>query len=193
MKSDPSLNQKDFDELLAWLDRDSAKAGEKYEKIRTRLIQFFLNRQCYEAEDLADETINRVARKPEEWKNTYAGEPVRYFYAVARNVCREHRRQQNKALHPPPEVSRDELEPYLECLDSCLAKLPEDNRTLILPYYEEQRAAKISSHKEIGNRMRLNPGALRARVYRIRSKLRACVEECIGNLSQSNDIKSSGI
>ena len=63
MRTDVGLTKEEFDELLSWLDTDPDRAGEKYEAIRHRLITIFLNRQCYEAEDLADETINRVAKK----------------------------------------------------------------------------------------------------------------------------------
>jgi DNA-directed RNA polymerase specialized sigma24 family protein len=189
MKADSSLNQEQFDELLAWLDPDPARAGERYEQIRKRLIQIFLNRGCAEAEDLADETINRVARKVIGLKEKYVGDPAPYFYAVAKKVHMEHVRHCSRRPQGPlPEPPRSEMEPHLKCLDECLAKLKPESRQLILRYYEEQKQAKIRAHKEMGAALRVKGGALRARAFRIRAKLEKCVEECLRRAAESNDI-----
>lgn len=184
------MNQEQFDQLLAWLDPDPARAGEKYETIRRRLITIFLNRRCPDAEDLADETINRVAKKVGSLKDEYVGEPVRYFYGVARRVWLEYLRERGRTFPSPPLVaSRNELEPRLQCLDKCLDKLEANNRELILRYYQEQKQGKILSHKKIGEELRLKAGALRARTHRIRVKLEKCVRECLERAAESNDIR----
>jgi len=193
MKTDSSLTQSEFDGFLVWLDPDPGRAGRKYEEVRRRLIWFYLNRQCNTAEDLADETINRVARKPNEWKEKYEGDPMPYIHAVAKNVFREYCRELRRKVQAPPDTSRPELEPYLVCLRECIGKLTSESRALILPYYEKRKKAKIDAHREMGNKMGLTPGALRARIHRIRTKLRECVEQCLGNLPQSNDIVSADI
>jgi RNA polymerase sigma factor (sigma-70 family) len=193
MKTDSSLTKTEFDELLLWLDADTHRAAHQYERIRNRLIWFYLNRQCSMAEDLADETINRVAKKPKEWKEKYEGDPMAYFHAVAKNVFREYCRDLNRKIEPPPDTSRPELEGHLTCLKECIAKLTSESRNLILPYYQKRKKAKIDCHKEMGDKMGLKPGALRARIFRIRTKLRKCVEECLGNLQESNDINSADI
>lgn len=189
MKIDLSLNEEPFHQLLAWLDADPGRAGDKYEAIRRRLILIFLNRQCDVAEDLADETINRVTKKVSVLKDTYVGDPARYFYGVAKKVLLEYNRERNRPLPSlPPSVSRSELEPYLECLDECLEKLDLASRELILRYYQGQKQAKISAHKKMGEMLRLKAGALRARTYRIRAKLEKCVLECLERTAESNDI-----
>ena len=189
-----SLTKHEFEQLLTWLDRDPARAGERYEIIRHRLISFFLGRQCDQAEDLADETINRVATRVYEFMDTYVGEQAPYFLAVAKNVFLEHCRLRNRVIqNPPPVSSREELEPYLKCLDDCLAKLPNKSRDLILLYYQEKKHAKIVSHKEMGQKMRLKAGALRARVHRIRVRLQECILECLKDAAESNDITLANI
>lgn len=189
MKSDLSLTEEQFGQLLAWLDPDRSRAGERYEAIRRRLITIFLNRQCDEAEDLADETINRVAKKVAGLKDTYTGEPALYFYGVAKNVYMEYSRERHRPLQlPPPVTPRSELEPQLRCLDECLNKLNPDSRELILSYYQEQQRAKISSHKKMSETLGVNAGALRARTHRIRVKLEKCVRECLEHAAESNDI-----
>ena len=66
MRKDWFLSQEAFDALLKWLDSDREQAAMKYEDIRKRLIKIFTGRDCVEAEDLADETINRVVSKLDE-------------------------------------------------------------------------------------------------------------------------------
>lgn len=189
METDLGLTKEQFDQLLAWLDSDPARAGEKYEKIRRRLITIFLNRRCQEADDLADKTINRVAKRVGEIKDSYVGDPARYFYGVAKKVILEYHRQHGKPPpSPPPAASHEELERPLACLDRCLAQLPPEQKELILHYYEEQKKAKIESHKELGKQMQLKAGALRARIYRIRAKLEKCVRECLKGSAEGNDI-----
>src|SRR6185503_4743764 len=99
MKKNWVLSQESFDALLDWLDPDRERAGQKYEDIRQRLIRIFASRSCYEAEDLADETINRVANKVQEMRSSYEGNPALFFYAVGNKVHLEYLR---KKPEPPP-------------------------------------------------------------------------------------------
>ena len=80
------LSQDTFDELLTWLNPNRDQAGKTYENIRQRLIKIFTYRGIAVAEDLADETINRVAKKVHEIRSTYIGDPALYFHGVARYV-----------------------------------------------------------------------------------------------------------
>jgi hypothetical protein len=82
-----ALTQESFDSLLAWLHPDREQAGERYESIRCSLIRFFSARGFSNPEELADETIDRVARKIDELVPSYSGDPATYFFAVARLVC----------------------------------------------------------------------------------------------------------
>src|SRR6266571_4389824 len=93
MKTDWVLTQDAFDSLLDWLNADRVLAGKKYEAIRLRLIKIFTCRGCPEAEDLADETINRVTARVEEVANTYEGDPALYFYGVAQKLHLEYLRK----------------------------------------------------------------------------------------------------
>lgn len=77
------LSQEALNRLLAWLDEDRARAAEKYEQIRARLIKFFLDRNSKEAEALTDKTIDRVVNKLAEFEPEYPVNPIQYFLAVA--------------------------------------------------------------------------------------------------------------
>jgi RNA polymerase sigma factor (sigma-70 family) len=181
MKSQWDTTQESFDRLLAWLDDNRDHAGKKYELIRNRLIKVFTCRGCGEAEDLADETISRVTAKVPEIAPTYEGEPILYFYGVARKVHHEWLRRQNR---PVPEMSIKEAddERVLECLDRCMETVPEKSRELVLRYYENEKKAKIDERKTIAQELGIGINALRIKAHRIRQILRKCVKSCVDEL-----------
>ena len=110
MKTQRDLTQTEFDRLLAWLDADRDRAAVKYEVIRRGLIELFDSRCCSDAEDLADRTINRVARKVEQLAPTYSGEPSLYFYGVAKHVLQEYFRAKTVPLDLPLTAPPDTLD-----------------------------------------------------------------------------------
>ena len=81
------LTQEEFDLFLSKLDPDREIAGEKYLLLWNRLRLYFQSRVCLAAERLADETVNRAARKVAE------GEEIlnlsAYCYGIARLVLLE--------------------------------------------------------------------------------------------------------
>src|SRR5688572_23081082 len=88
-----SVTQAQFDSLLSWLSPDRDLAGRKYETIHSGLVRVFVSKGFNDAEDLADETINRVIKRLPEIQNSFVGEPVYYFHGVARNIIRESNRR----------------------------------------------------------------------------------------------------
>src|SRR5258706_11814178 len=111
-----------FDELLSWLNPDREKAGASYEEIRHRLIKIFAHHGCTEAEDLADETLNRVERNVRQIAPGWVNDPILYFYAVARNVRHEYvRRKPPPELPPAPDAQQAEREDV--CLEQCLQRI----------------------------------------------------------------------
>src|SRR5262245_41567772 len=59
----PLTFQETFDKLLIRLNPDRERAGEEYELLRLKLLTYFRSRAYLRAEDLADETLNRLAKK----------------------------------------------------------------------------------------------------------------------------------
>lgn len=180
------LTQEDFDVLLSWLDPDRERAAQKYEDVRQRLIRIFMHRGCAGAEDLADKTINQVARRAREVKADYEGDPALYFYGVARNIYSEHRRARPETvpvipevLQAPPADEPDGSEREHACLESCLAGMSPEHRELLLEYYREERGAKIERHKEMARRRGLTANALRILLCRLRARFKACMRACL--------------
>jgi DNA-directed RNA polymerase specialized sigma24 family protein len=179
MKKEWVLTQEAFDALLAWLDPDRELAAQKYESIRTRLIKIFACRGCAEAEDLADETINRVTNKLPEIQGTFVGEPARFFYGVANKIQLEHSRPQRTIPITPPTDNDEDSELEYQCLDRCMEKLSSENRQLVLSYYQEEKHAKIEHRKRLATSLGIALNALRIRAHRIRASLQECVKECV--------------
>jgi RNA polymerase sigma factor (sigma-70 family) len=185
------INQEQFEQLLNWLDPNRDKAGAKYESIRKRLIKLFVCGGCSVAEDLADKTINRVARKLPEFRATYVGEPGRYFYGVAKLIRLEwSRKERPPTVFPPAAAPTDEdedKERNYRCLQKCMASLPAADRDLVLGYYAEEKHAKIDHRKKLADQLGIGMNALRIRLYRIRAALQECVDQCCRDEMKQNE------
>jgi DNA-directed RNA polymerase specialized sigma24 family protein len=186
VKSPRSLNsaleeitQEEFDRLLAWLNPDRERAGEKYESIRKRLIKTFVCRGSNRAEELADKTINRVARKLLEIETSYIGDPAHYFVGVAAKIWLESiKREQVPAVGMPTAVTTNDDDPKYVCLERCLEQLTDEDRDLVLSYYQGEGQAKIEHRRALATRLGLGINALRIRACRIRSELQDQIERC---------------
>lgn len=180
VKKSIDLTEEAFNRLLDWLHADRQKAGIRYEEIRLRLIKIFVRRGATCAEELADETINRVADKVAVIGPTYQGDPLLYFYGVAQNVFLEYTKKKTYPLAaqvaaPVPEAGED-----YECLTKCLNQLQPESRWLILEYYREEKYAKINHRKALAARLAISTASLRMRAHRIKATLKECILDCLG-------------
>lgn len=178
------LTKEAFDRLLDWLGHDREVAGRKYETIRRRLIEIFTCRGCREAEDLADETINRVTLRLPDIIGPYEGDPARYFYGVAQKVYLESLRAKPRQLPVPATSDGDDEERELECLDECMSRQPPPARALIERYYDEGAIRNRDRRLLMAREMGISSAALRLRAHRVREALRQCVEECLGRAAE---------
>ncbi len=191
-QKDWSPGQNAFRQLLRWLDEGVDSGGEKYLETRRRLVKYFDRKNCLIPDELADETLNRVARRLTEEGVTSGDPPARYCYIVARFVFLEYHRRPARSevsldglpSQPPahsPDVVSD-TEQRAHCLENCLQKLNPDQRQLILEYYRGERATKIQNRRDLALKMGLTMNALSIRACRIRDGLEECVRKCcIGN------------
>ncbi|HEU4710832.1 MAG TPA: hypothetical protein VFS76_04665 [Pyrinomonadaceae bacterium] len=180
MKPHTSWTPDDLEALFAWLDKDRDQAIAKYEIIRRGLIEKFVVVGCVDAEALADVTIDRVIKRLPEISLSYEGNPISYFYGVARNVLHEYfRLKSREARRAPVQTEPRFSERYYQCLESCLNQLDPEKRKLIVRYYSEDKRAKIESRKAIRSELSLKADAFRIKMYRIRQFLKECVFECL--------------
>ena len=179
-----SLTPEAFEKLLDALSTDRDEAGVQYEIVRRKLLRFFEWRKVESADELADETLNRVARRLEE------GEVIEnlnsYLYGVARMVYLEALREQELvSIDDAPQTLREkapeptESEPRVLCFDHCLDSLAPESRRLIVDYYQEERRAKIELRQELADSLQIPLNALRIRAHRIRVRLEQCITQCM--------------
>jgi DNA-directed RNA polymerase specialized sigma24 family protein len=196
LKKDWTLNPQAFRQFLNWLDEGVDSNGERYLEMRRRLARYFDRRNCSSPDDLADETLNRVARKLEEKGEIVGASPAHYCYIVAKFVFLESGRRSEQSqtsideapdssrvvasLAVPfrPDVAVVAKEKLFDCLERCLGKLQPRDRELILDYYRGERSAKIERRSQLATRFGLTMNALSIRACRIRSKLEICVSTC---------------
>jgi DNA-directed RNA polymerase specialized sigma24 family protein len=182
-----------FHRLLEWLDEGIDSDGEKYVEMRRRLVGYFNRKRCLSPDELADETLNRVARRLEE-QESITDAPARYCYIVAKFVFLEFLRRADRdpaglrgSRHEPSDLAAPDgadadaeaRELWLECLDQCLRRLPADDPELILEYYRGEQRAKIERRRRLAARLGVTANALSIRACRIRDRLEACVSACL--------------
>ena len=180
-----ALTEAAFNKLLQCLDADRQRAAERYEQLHRKLEKFFEVHRSAAAEELADETINRVTRKLEE------GVAIQnigsYSIGVARMLLKESLKEQNRRseLRDVPSEAPVELEysneseAQLICLDGCLEELPAETRSLVMKYYQLRKQVNIDHRKELAEELGIPMNALRIRVHRIRMQLEECVVRCM--------------
>ena len=174
------LTREKFTNFLRWLSPEGDRTGEEYEHLRFKLSTFFAQRHCLLSAELADETINRVILKigEEKIENQFA-----YCYGVAKNVYRESLRKErsHQRIDEEPMIVKDDTGQSFskECLEKCLAELSPEDRELILEYFSQVKGAKIESHRNISENIKITQTALRTRVMQIKQKLKVCIQEHI--------------
>jgi DNA-directed RNA polymerase specialized sigma24 family protein len=178
--------------LLTWLDDGAESNGERYLEMRRRLVAYFDRRNRPAADELADETLNRVAHTLEQSGSIATRPPARYCYVVARFVLLEDLRRERRHVgldetrvsagmragvaEPTEDLAL--LERRLTCLDRCLDQLKPEQRTLIVDYYRDARRQKIERRRQLADRLGITMNALAIRACRIRDALLTCVEGC---------------
>jgi DNA-directed RNA polymerase specialized sigma24 family protein len=200
LKRDWQPDKAAFDRLLAWLDEGTTSHGERYLEMRGRLVEYFGRRDCHSPEDLADETLNRVARRLEETGSIDDVVPARYCYIVAKFVflesLRDPRRMELAAEGDEAVVlevadERAENERTFACLERCLHSSSAADRALILDYYETTSGSARANRRQLAEKLGITANSLAIRACRIRSRLEACVRACVAaTTSRPNSVSS---
>lgn len=176
-----------FDALLRRLRADGAD-GIAYEALRARLIRFFRMHVPAEADELADVSLDRLARKIHEGTEV-ASVPL-YTLGIARMVLHEtHARgARRRAAEVDPTLQADaeesgdgaETEAALTALSGCLDAAGVEARTLMLAYYGADGGARIAMRQKLAGERGISLNALRNRALRLRDMLEECVRKRMG-------------
>jgi len=197
VKKDWTPTQDSFQTFLNWLDQGVDSAGKKYLEMHRRLVAYFDRKNCLAADELADETLARVAQKLQEKGEITDLSPAHYCYVTAKFVFLEYLRhakhgraglEEYSASGQPsagpgahlPDPGDDDQEQLLSCLERCLKRLSAIDHELILEYYQGEKQEKIRCRRELGLRLGLSANALTIRACRIRTRVEQCVKDCCG-------------
>jgi hypothetical protein len=191
------LSTKVFDALLNWLDQGIDSNGKAYVEMRKRLVFYFDRKNCSTPDELADETLNRVARRLEEEGTIESETPAKYCYIVARFVFMEYLRESHRAGVALDEVRRqgpgdysfvpevlNDKEKRLACLGQCTSKLEPVSRELITRYYVGKGRVKIANRRSLAESLGITMNALAIRALRLRDKLEVCVRQCVSEATK---------
>lgn len=178
------LSKEEFDLLLEALDPDRDRAADAYLQLTERLRLYFGTVVRIDSEELAAQTLTRVAKK------LASGEKIKvlpaYCYGVARLIRLEALRKPDAQMTSldeqtnlqPLQPEDLEYKQRVARLNHCLKKLPEQDARLFVEYWlEHQEGSKIEARKRLAEENHLTPTALRLRIFRIRAKLQECIEK----------------
>jgi DNA-directed RNA polymerase specialized sigma24 family protein len=194
VQGDSVLTQIAFARLLEWLDDGTDSQGQTYLEMRRRLVSYFDRRNRPFADELADETFNRIGKTLETDGAIATRPPARYCYVIARFVLLEDIRRGSRTVavdegrtaaviergSPHSGVSEEVLlrEKRLTCLDRCLQELKPEQRDLAIEYYRDAKRQRIDRRRGIAARLGITMNALGIRASRIRSALETCMNAC---------------
>jgi len=188
----PGQDKARFDALLRLLDADRDRAGEKYENLRRRLIKFFEWNFCFPAEDLVDETLDRVAEKLDE---VQVLDVVGFAWGVAKHVRQEASKRSERTMQisdlpagaelatpgtTPERSVQEEMEDEqrARCLQLCLHRFSASDREVFLKYHNAHGGHK--EHREqLAQNLGVSIGTLRVRINRLRERLEQCLNNCM--------------
>lgn len=168
-----------FRELLASLDpEDATAAAKRYEMLRERLLIFFQRKQLGFAEDMADEVLNRLARRIHEGEFVQNIESYALGIAglVARErlykLCRERAAHEEffriRSIQDDPAATEERL----ARMEAALRQLGSPEHALLVSYYEGEGRNRIRRRQHIANHLGISAEALRKRVFDLKEALR---------------------
>lgn len=181
------MTEEEFERFLNWLDVDRELAAQIYEKLRRRLIVYFIKRQCAAAEDLSDKVLSAAMEHFLKQNTLLLGQPLPYIFGIARNVYRQHLNKQistggdvdwQRISLPDFGNETEEKERRSVCLRSCLRAMKDQDRQLFLLYYLKKSEALDEYRIYLAGKFGLTINALRLKMMRLRDQLRACIIAC---------------
>ncbi len=191
-------NEKAFAKFLVWLDEGMNSDGQRYLEVRRRLELYFDRKNCVAPAELADETLNRVAKKLEENGEITDVAPLQYCYIVAKFVfLRSAASRQTLPFNRPltatngsnlsgqsatlleADAASGQKEKIADCLQRCLENLSAGRPGIDRRVLSWQQRSKIERRAALAARLGLTANALSIRAYRVRQRLEVCLQTCL--------------
>lgn len=188
-----NLTSKGYELLFARLSADQLKSGEEYETLRLKLEKYFTRqdhgRWNTDYAALADETLDRVAKRLEEGieieKNIHT-----FAHGIAKFVWLEFIRKNllpvdfttvSENSYKTNPADEDAEDARLACLRVCLVEMCKDSdeRMILLDYYRQADNMLKEQRKLIAERLKITTNTLKTRMSRLREKMEKCIVNCV--------------
>ena len=188
------LSQEGLEALLLCLDSDRQRAAERYRQLHLKISRLYEWRGCPSPDELADETLDRVASKLEAGVEIHSPESyiARVAYLVFRELVRREQRRRaalqavkNEPRPIPEELPEDDQRQ--RCFDQCLGGIDPAERQHLLRYYEGDKSVKIENRRQLTEDLGVAAGTLRIRMHRIRQRLEKCIRGCLARSPEETD------
>lgn len=188
-----------FELLLEAVRKPGREPVDEYQRIRAKLGRYFRTYAVLDPDELADESIDRIALK------LGNGEPLElstdsYFMTVAKFVWLEHRRRKlnrsvslddeevhyEPAYDPIEEAERTseriKREIGLEAISDCKRHLSEQDLEILQTYDLGSGREKIERRNALAAKLGKSKSTLIVAISRIRSKVKECVRAKLNGL-----------
>ena len=182
------LSEDAWNALLAALDPDDPDAAaQAYLDLQERLVRFFEWRNAAMPEELAFETLKRVALRFADGVELTTS--VKSFtLGFARRVLQEHWRQPTETELDLQDIDRlkerdaeqdlQTKERLARCLDLC-AELDPDAYELLLRFHQFEGRDRINQRRRLAEELGKTVNALRIEACRRRKELRSKLDRCL--------------
>ncbi|MBK8465331.1 MAG: sigma-70 family RNA polymerase sigma factor [Chloracidobacterium sp.] len=187
-----------LDLLIGAIQKDGLDATSEYIRTRSSLVRYFeTNGTAVDADMLADETLDRVAKQLAEGKALELRGSRAYFFAVARLVLLENIRRSRRFVSiddpdNPTELAnttesvvedmydRIKREIGLDAVVKCRDRLSGQEREILAIYDEGRGREKIDRRNALAEKLGKTKSTLIVAVSRIRTKIKDCVRSKLG-------------
>jgi DNA-directed RNA polymerase specialized sigma24 family protein len=183
-----------FQALLLALDPNHDKAAQDYRRLHERLVRFFSLHPVADPYALADEALDRLARRVAADPNEVIT-PSAFLVGIARHLLQEEERRrirESKAAQewaPVVADSSSEDEDLHRRLERCLNTMRKEQRELLIEYYRSTGRQKIEHHRELAAKLGITLNALRNRLMRARKELDDCVRRSRRDVSSTESTR----
>jgi RNA polymerase sigma factor (sigma-70 family) len=174
-----SVSKTSIPALLAALGETPEESGLEYERLRSKLILFFSRRMLQFPEDLADETLDRLARRIVE--GTVIDSIPAFALGIGRHLALEQMKNRSETMEddfwdnvPAPSATQSSEEEIAR-MERCLKTLRPDEANLLRGYYLATKGTSIKTRGKLAKRLGISANTLRQRVFLARQRLRDCM------------------
>jgi len=174
-----SVSKTSIPVLLSALGETSEESGLEYERLRSKLILFFSRRMLQFPEDLADEALDRLARRIVE--GTVIDSIPAFALGIGRHLALEQMKNRSETMgddfwdNVPAPSATQSSEVEIARMERCLKTLRPDEAKLLRGYYLATDGTPMKTRDKLAKRLGISANTLRQRVFLARQRLRDCM------------------